>query len=129
MIHTLLSHGTSRINFRSIPEGSKSLLLKYQGLHVGLIPGEFESLQSAVEEGKFNEIAPGCEWIVWLVLHLLRELRNPRSRWLAYIQMLPAPPGSLVKAICPYGPDATDLLFFRQVNIDSINQESIDKVA
>jgi hypothetical protein len=61
-------------------------------------------------------VAPGCEWTLLLVLHLLRELRNPKSPWQAYTQLLPAPPGSLLKKICNQGPNATDLLLFRYLS-------------
>lgn len=79
----------------------------------GLINGSIEALAAELEAGKYPEVTPGSAWIVWLVLHVLRELRHPCSKWLSYIQMLPAPPDSLVKAICLEGPDATDLLLFR----------------
>ena len=62
-----------------------------------------------------GEVAPGSEWTLLLALHLLRELRNPVSAWRTYTELLPAPPGSLLKHVCSQGPDATDLLLFRWV--------------
>lgn len=80
----------------------------------GLLPEKISELLGHLEGGDLEaEVAPGCEWTLLLVLHLLRELRNPKSPWQAYTQLLPAPPGSLLRSICSRGPNATDLLLFR----------------
>ena len=79
----------------------------------GLLPRGLPSLLHDFHCKALPEVPSGSEWVLLLVLHLLRELRDPRSPWLSYIGMLPAPPGSLVKAVCCDGPDATDLLLFR----------------
>lgn len=70
--------------------------------------------------GLAAEVAAGSEWTLLLALHLLRELRNPKSPWQAYTQLLPAPPGSLLKRLCSLGPEATDLLFFRCVAFEFV---------
>lgn len=45
---------------------------------------------------------------------VLRELHG--CRWAGYVRLLPAPPGSLVAAVCSDGPPASDLLLFRQAS-------------
>ena len=81
--------------------------------HAGLLPRGLPSLLHDSHCKTLPEVPSGSEWVLLLVLHLLRELRDPRSPWLSYVRMLPAPPGSLVKTVCCDGLDATDLLLFR----------------
>ena len=45
---------------------------------------------------------------------VLRKLHG--CRWAGYVRLLPAPPGSLVAAVCSDGPPASDLLLFRQAS-------------
>ena len=94
--------------------GNKRVNKSHSSLNTGLLPDPVSGLLDALEKHEIAEVSQGSGWVLLLVLHLIRELRNPKSAWLPYIQMLPAPPGSLVKAVCCEGPDATDLTLFRQ---------------
>ncbi|KAK9819780.1 hypothetical protein WJX72_002266 [[Myrmecia] bisecta] len=59
-------------------------------------------------------------WVLLLALLLLAELRNPQSRYRPYLQLLPSPVASRLKAVCWQGPDATDLLLFSQEELNEL---------
>jgi hypothetical protein len=59
-----------------------------------------------------------------LALQLLCELRNPKSRWQAYVNVLPAPRDSLVAA-CTEGAEADDLLLFSESELDFLQDPEL----
>lgn len=78
----------------------------------GLLPRGLQHFLD-LSQSKSDELPQSCAWTCLLALHLLADMRDPGTTLLPYIQLLPSPPGTMIKAVCSKGPDANDLLLFR----------------
>ncbi|CAL5221852.1 g4113 [Coccomyxa viridis] len=93
-------------------EGSMQQLRHYEAHGRGLLPRGIASVAELFQDADSDLLPKASAWVLLLALHLLCQLRDPRSRWAKYVKLLPAPPASRISAVCSAGPPATDLLLF-----------------
>ena len=130
---TRLLEGTSGEGNQLPERSSWVLLLALQLLmefrdpksrHAPASAGAVVSATSCAPACSSEQAARLCGWVAsWKQLafphdHVLAFTVGvlPISRWVPYLTMLPAPPGTRLAAVCSCGPPASDLLLFRHAS-------------
>ncbi|KAK9806705.1 hypothetical protein WJX73_010581 [Symbiochloris irregularis] len=86
-------------------------LKQFEAAGSGLLPRGISHFLQLAERNSY-ELPESCAWTCLVALQLLAEMRDTRTELKPYIQLLPSPPGTLIKTICSQGPNANDLLLF-----------------